>query len=123
MRDVVEVEEGGWWSSLQSSLGYLRELIDLGGGGFVFSTDRIRLIRSKWDGGLSARVSMNATAYFYFSLFSYSPFDIETREIGYIVSNYIDLLSIMFTCRVVLISKMKNIELPLISSCDNDSIS
>lgn len=66
---------------------------------------------------------MNATAYFYFSLFSYSPFDIETREIGYIVSNYIDLLSIMFTCRVVLISKMKNIELPLISSCDNDSIS
>lgn len=39
--------------SLQSSLRYLRELIDFGGGEreVVFSTG-IGLIRSKWDGGL-----------------------------------------------------------------------
>lgn len=42
MRDVVEarVEEGGWWSSLQSSLGYLRELIDFGGGRFFNRQDQ-----------------------------------------------------------------------------------
>lgn len=39
-------------------------------GEVVFSTDRIRLIRSKWDGGLSARVSMNATASSVFLFFS-----------------------------------------------------
>lgn len=40
--------------SLQSSLRYLRELIDFGGGEreVVFSTG-IGLIRSKWDEGLS----------------------------------------------------------------------
>lgn len=64
-------------SSLQSSLGYFRELIDFGGGSLFFRPGGIGLIRSKWE---DCFVSFLLFSLFLFALIRHS-FDTPRLEV------------------------------------------